>query len=164
MTSMQAQFRFSYNNEKAKEVLQTIGAVFHKEIVTGEIQLSVDEGNVYRIFHDANGQYRFNHHANTGLDLKLVRKIVLLPHTKDLCDMLFSDPRRVLHRVLRQYAWERSTILVVQYAELGNFIVIMPDDESEKKALFTAFGLTDADALKEGFVMMHKNFMDANEE
>lgn len=164
MSTTQARFRFNYDPEKAQEILDSIGAVFHKEIASREVLLSADEGNIYRLLKTPMGTYKLMHQETTDLGMRLVRKMRMLPHTQELCDILFADPSRVLHRTQRRYAWERSLVLIMSINENGKFLVIVPDDEDEKKALFTAFQVTEDDVLDKGFSALHEQFTPDSEE
>lgn len=164
MSAIQARFRFNYNPEKAQEILDSIGAVFHKEVSSQEVLLSSDEGNMYRIIKTSAGVYKLMHQETTDLGMRLVRKMRMLPHTQELCDTLFADSSKVLHRMQRRYAWERSIILIVNVNETGKYLVIVPDDEDEKKALFAAFHVTEEDTLGTGLSVLYEQFTSDSEE
>lgn len=163
MTIPIGRFKFRYNLEKAEEILLSIGAIVHKGEETQEAILINDENNICRIVKSSNGGLKLIHQARLGRATKIVRRMPIAAHALSLAE-LFFEKGTTMHKVTKRYIWERSIIILMHLEELGDFIMIIPDDDAEKNALFAAFGVTDADRVKRTLVDLRQEINDDSEE
>ena len=162
MTIPIGRFKFRYDLEKAETILLSMGAIARTGEETQEAILINDENNIYRIIKSDNG-LKLMHQAKLGRGVKIVRRMPLAAHALSIAE-LFFEKGTTMHKVAKRYIWERSVISLMHFEELGDFIVLIPDDDAEKNALFAAFGVTEEDKVRGTFVDLRQQANDDSEE
>lgn len=144
------EYKAKYSHEKAKEVLDEIGAIFVEKTEHNDFYLKIDNSRIFKfqkngddiylvILSQEDGGFNINTHEYLPKD------------TSDILLPLFKRNQYVLRKNRELYSWKGSKIELDSVEKYGEFIEFYPVDDEAKFELFEKFGIQETDLVTKSY-------------
>lgn len=144
------EYKAKYSHEKAKEILDEIGAVFVEKKEHSDFYLKIDNGRIFKLQKDGDDVYLVILSREDG-GFSVDMHEYLPKDTSDILLSLFKGNQYVLRKVRELYSWKGSKIELDSVEKYGEFMEFYPVDEEAKLELFEKFGIGETDLVTKSY-------------
>ncbi|MBU4350890.1 CYTH domain-containing protein [Patescibacteria group bacterium] len=144
------EYKAKYSHEKAKEILDEIGAVFVQKEQHDDFYLKIDNGRIFKLQKNGDDIYLVLLNREDG-GFAVDMHEYLPKETSDVLLPLFKGNQYVLRKTRELYSWKGSKIELDSVEKYGEFIEFYPVDEEAKPELFEKFGIEETDLITKSY-------------
>lgn len=143
-------YKIKYSHDKAKEVLNNIGAIFFGKSSQDDFYLKTHDGNVFKLQKEDETMHLVNlYFDKDGFVLNMSE--YLAPEVRDALLPIFQDRSLALRKERENYSWKGSKISLDRVEKYGEFIEFSPNGDDAKKELFEVFGAKPEDLIVKSY-------------
>lgn len=144
------EYKAKYSHEKARMVLDEIGAVFVEKKEHDDFYLKIDNGRIFKIQKNGEDVYLVVLSKEDG-GFTVDMQEYLPKDTSDILIPLFKGNQYVLRKIREIYSWKGSKIELDSVEKYGEFIEFYSGDNEAKLELFEKFGINEEDLVTESY-------------
>jgi len=150
------EFKIKYSHNKAKEILEEIGARFKEKTRLEDFYLKSDPKNIWKISREKDKVYLVNLiKGKDGFAINISERL-----DKEATNSLiryFKNNPLVMKKIREHYFWKRTEIVLDDVIGLGEFIELYPQNETLKEELFKIFGIKSSELITKSYYDIWKN-------
>lgn len=144
------EYKAKYSHEKAREVINEIGAVFIEKKDHDDFYLKIDNSRIFKMQKDGDDIYLVALSREDGGFVVDMHEY-LPKDTSDILLPLFKGNQFILRKVREIYSWKGSKIELDRVEKYGEFIEFYPNDEEAKLELLEKFGIKETDLVTKSY-------------
>lgn len=144
------EYKVKYEHEKARRILDEIGAVFADKKQHDDFYLKAEKGNILKLQKSGDDIYLVNLIHEDGGFVENVSEY-LSKDISGILSQLFKDNHYVIRKMRESYSWKGSKIRLDTVQGYGEFVEFYPADEESKIEIFEKFGVKESDLVTKSY-------------
>lgn len=144
------EYKAKYSHEKARKILDKIGAIFVEKKNNDDFYLKIDNGRILKLQKNGDDIYLIVLGREDGGFVVDMNEYL----SKDISDILlplFKGNQYVLRKTREVYSWKGSRIALDSVEKYGEYIEFYPVDDEAKIELFGNFNIKETDLVTKSY-------------
>lgn len=144
------QYKAKYSHDRAREIIDEIGAVFIEKKEHDDFYLKIESGNIWKLQRNDDDVYlALLRQKGKGFSVDVYE--YLPKETSNILLPLFKNNQYVLRKLKEFYSWKGSKIELASVQRYGDFIEFYPESEEEKNELLETFGIKEEELVTKSY-------------
>jgi len=140
------EYKAKYPHDRAKEVLNNIGAIFLEKKEHDDFYLKTKNGDIFKFKREGENVYLVGlDQVEDGFDL--VVSEFLNKEVADILLPLFKNNPLVLKKNREVYSWKGSRIMLDNVQKIGEYLEFYPVNDEARVEIMDNFGLRTSDLI-----------------
>lgn len=144
------EYKAKYPHDRAKEVLNSIGAIFLDKKEHDDFYLKTKNGNIFKLKREGENVYLIGlDQVEDGFDL--VVSEYLNKEVADILLPLFKNNPLVLKKNREVYSWKGSRIMLDTVEKIGEYLEFYPVNDEARMEIMDNFGLQASELITKSY-------------